>query len=261
MTSEQAKKVKRKGKLDEIDFANLIGVGEEYQNGPTDKKDVIDQNGDTHSVKGGDKRWQIFLYGQTRFENDPIFKVMGGVGDGVGDLILSCFSCFPDKYIEYQTNKKRCKEALKSKMLALTGKLQNKDVFSAFLLKSMFNGGEVVYLTVKRNDKFHVFYYSDVIDVLVNHLQVQTSVARAKGQMNYQKVTILHCDKNVGTIEMRHDSKAHYKQAVFSLDKDPILAILISKISEHKEWGDRVSVYGRALKKFAKCHKAFLKSH
>lgn len=257
MSSEKAQKVKKKGHSDEKEFAEVIGMKDEYKNGATDKKDVVDQNGDTHSLKGGDKRWQIFLYGIKRFQTDQIYKVMGGVGDGIGTLIHDCLDCFPEKFDDYELDKEKYKQLLKSKMIALGGKLQNNNIFSAFLLKSMFNCGEVIYLTIKNDDKFHVFYNNDVIDILTKNLLRETSKAIAEGQMDYQKVTMVYKEKNVGTIEIRHDSKEHYRQAVFSLDKTPIFELLSSSTTK-EDWGDKVCVYGKAIKKFAKKHKKYL---
>ena len=228
-----------------------------YKNGVTAKKDVIDQNGDTHSVKGGEKKWQVFLYGMKRFQTDPIYKVMGGVGDGVGTLLYSCLDCFPEKFDEYELDKEKYKQLLKSNMLALGGKLQNNNVFSAFLLKSMFNCGEVQYLTIKKEDKFHVFYYEDVIDILTKNLLRENSKATKKGEMDYQKVTLVYIDKNVGTIEIRHDSNIHHRQVLFALEKSLIFELLVSNAS-NEEWGSKICVYGKAIKKFAKKHKKYL---
>ena len=258
MTSEQARDVRAKGHEDAKKFAQLIGMDTDYQNGAIDKKDVVDQNGDTHSLKSGDKRWQIFLYSEKRFKEDMIYKVMGGVGDGIGNLILSCLDCFPVSFEQYKEDKEKYKKLLKTKMISLCGKLQENDVFAAFLLKSVFNCGEVNYLTIKNNDKYHVFLSSDVIEILVNNLQRENSKARNNDQMHYQKVVFLFEDVNVGTIEIRHDSKAHYKQAVFSLDKNPIFELLTSKIEKSEQWGSNIVVYGKAIKKFEKKHKAYL---
>lgn len=76
--------------------------------------------------------------------------------------------------------------------------------------------------------------------------------------MHYQKVVFLFADINVGAIEIRHDSEAHYKQVIFSLDKKPIFDLLTSKIEKYEQWGSRVVVYGKAIKKFEKKHKEFL---
>lgn len=258
MTTEQAQRVKKQGHTDEKEFARLIGMNDEYQNGGKDKKDVVDQNGDTHSIKGGEKKWQVFLYSIDRFQKDIVFKVMGGIGDGVGEILYSCLECFPEKYELYQEDKIKSKELLKSKMIALSGKLQNDDVFSAFLLKSMFNCGEVVYLTIKNDGFFHIFLCDDVIEILVSNLLRETSKARIKGQMDYQKVTFVCEGKNVGTIEIRHDGRKNYRKAVCSLDKAPILELLISSVTTKQQWGDRVIVYGKAIKKFEKNHKDYL---
>ena len=40
------------------------------------KKDVIDSEGRSYSVKSGEKKWQIFLYGKKRFGEDYTFKGM-----------------------------------------------------------------------------------------------------------------------------------------------------------------------------------------
>ena len=258
MSSEKASKVKVQGHKDEKEFAEIIGMETEYLNGPRDKKDVIDRNGDTHSIKGAEKRWQMFLYGKDRFESDKIFKVMGGIGDGVGTLILDCLNVFPDDYSIYETDKVKYKNLLKPKMIALCGKLQNKDVFSAFLLRSMFNGGEVTYFTFKDDDKFHVFLQEEVFDILTNKLNIKTSIKRSKEQLDYQKVLLQFDNKNVGTIEIRHDSNSHYRQAVFSFDKGPISELLKSSIIKFESWGTKVVVYGKAIKKFEKEHKKYL---
>ena len=50
-------------------------------------------------------------------------------------------------------------------MVQLAEKLKDKTRLRAFLNKSLFNGGEVNYLTVKQDGLFHVFLNTDVIDV------------------------------------------------------------------------------------------------
>ena len=69
MSSEQASKVKLKGHAREREFAKLIGLDDEYKNDKKAKKDVIDFNGDGHSVKSG-AWWQIFLYSANRIKSD-----------------------------------------------------------------------------------------------------------------------------------------------------------------------------------------------
>jgi hypothetical protein len=256
MSPEKASEVNLTGHAAEKEFARLIGMDNEYLNGLTDKKDVVDRNGDTHSIKGGETRWQLFLYGADRFKTDTIFKVMGGIGDGVGELILSCLNCYPKTFSEYETNKDACKQKLKPKMLALCGKLQDDNVFAAFLSKSMFNCGEVTYLTIQNDGKFHVFLSDEVVDILTKNIKRECSKARTKDQTHYQKVTFINDGKNVGTIEIRHDSDIHYRQAIFGLDKKPIFNLLSS--DDYEEWGGSVVVYGKAISKFKKEHKQFL---
>lgn len=70
LDSEGARKVRQQGHDDALEFALSIGLNSDYQNDSKAKKDVIDPSGDGHSVKSGNKKWQIFLYGVNRFETD-----------------------------------------------------------------------------------------------------------------------------------------------------------------------------------------------
>jgi len=60
MSSEKASYVKRKGHADAREFAICLGIGKEYRSEPQAKKDVIDSEGRSYSVKSGEKKWQIF---------------------------------------------------------------------------------------------------------------------------------------------------------------------------------------------------------
>jgi hypothetical protein len=91
MTKEKASMVKKQGHLDAKEFATLIGLADDYQNDPRAKKDVIDFNGDAHSIKSGKGFWQIFLYSESRFEHDSSFRAM----NGIGLLMLECIIPFP----------------------------------------------------------------------------------------------------------------------------------------------------------------------
>ena len=79
MTSEQASLKKISGHVNEYDFAELIG-GEVNLGAPTDKKDVIDRQHRSHSVKGG-TWWQIFLYARSRLLHNTIFRGIGNLAD------------------------------------------------------------------------------------------------------------------------------------------------------------------------------------
>ncbi|NPA43788.1 MAG: hypothetical protein GXO27_07155 [Chlorobi bacterium] len=254
MSSEKAKKVRQAGHDDAKEFARLIGLNHDYQNDPKAKKDVIDQNGDAHSVKSGKSKWQIFLYSPSRFENDVIFKRL----NGLGELFLECLNVFPDEYEEYLKNKDFYKNKLKPKMVALKEKLQNPDTLEAFFDKSFFNAGEVQYLTIKANDEFHVFHRDDVLKVLKNHIKVENSKKRSKGQFDAQKVVfkVRKPPKNnyvsIGEIEMRNDSKTHYKEMKFWMGKELTFNLLKNHITPVKNAKPGLKIYGKAIKKFKK---------
>jgi len=190
MSSQKARIVKIQGHLDAKIFANLIGLKNDYLNDPKAKKDVIDKSGDSYSVKSGEKKWQIFLYGKTRFEEDFSFKAM----NSIGQLFLDCINCFPESFYEYKRNKQFYKNKLQIPMIKLCNKLQDKNILKAFIDKSMFNSGEVNYLTIKHENKYHVFSSKDVVNVLSENLIVQNSQARQTRQTLNQKV-IFKIDK------------------------------------------------------------------
>ena len=79
-TPGQARAYRQKGHDDALQFALHLGLDRDYQRDPKAKKDVIDPSGDAHSVKSGEKKWQIFLYRRSRFETDYGFQGMNGIG-------------------------------------------------------------------------------------------------------------------------------------------------------------------------------------
>ena len=101
LSSEDARKVRQKGHDDAYEFAMLIGLENDYQNDIVAKKDVIDLSGDAHSVKSGNKKWQLFLYGINRFRNDDFFQTM----NGIGQLLIKCIEAFPEKFDDYTKNR------------------------------------------------------------------------------------------------------------------------------------------------------------
>lgn len=226
LTSEGARAVRQQGHDDALEFALAIGLPNDYKNDPQAKKDVIDPSGDAHSVKSGVKKWQIFLYGLGRFETDHAFIVM----NGIGALLAECINAFPPTYAEYRLNKIVAKERLRIPMVKLAEKLQEKPRLKAFLNKSLFNGGEVNYLTVKHDGKFHVFLNRDVVDALGDNLEVCNSRAISAGQMPEQKVLLRHKGKNLGELEMRNDSEIHYREVRFNMIKPKVMEVLFEKI-------------------------------
>lgn len=248
MQSEDARKVRQQGHDDALEFALAIGLDKDYQNDTKAKKDVIDPSGDAHSVKSGVKKWQIFLYGLNRFETDESFVVM----NGIGELLAACIKAFPKTFTKYKKDKQSSKEKLRTPMRKLAEKLQKPVRVKAFINKSMFNGGEVDYLTVKHDGLFHVFYYTDVIEKMSEKLEVCNSRAISRGQTPEQKVLFRYKGKNLGELEMRNDSPIHYREIRFNMVKPKVMEFLFKEILLTKKYSDRVLLYGEAHKKFGR---------
>jgi hypothetical protein len=252
MTSEKASFVKRKGHEDAREFAELLGIGKEFNNNPQAKKDVIDSEGYSYSVKSGEKKWQIFLYGKTRFENNFTFKGM----NGIGDLFLRCINSFPENREDYLKDKVKYKKELQKPMLELCDKLKDKRILTAFIDKSMFNSGEVDFLVIKESNNFYIFWGREVVKTLVNSYVVENSKARGMNQIDAQKVIFKVDGITHGEIEMRNDSDVHYREIKFWLDKKLTFVLLTSKIQPSKQLKPRIYLYGKAINKLSKYFKS-----
>ena len=125
----------------------------DYQRDQRAKKDVVDPAGDTHSVKAGLKKWQGALYRRSRFEKDIGFQTL----NGIGQLLIDCIDAFPPTFAEYEQDKQASKELLRIPMIDLKNRFQDNILVKGFLMKSLFNGGEVNYLTIHRDALFHVY--------------------------------------------------------------------------------------------------------
>jgi len=250
MTSEQARKVRQKGHDDAREFAKLIGLKSDYKNDPKAKKDVIDLSGDAHSVKSGKKKWQIFLYSLSRFENDTIFKRL----NGLGQLLLKCLKVFPDSFEDYKKDKQKYKNMLRRPMKELKQKLQIKDTLRVFLEKSFFNAGEVTYLTIKNDNSFHVFHSRDVVKILTDNIIVKNSKGEQKVIFkikNTKKQTLSRFPYiTIGEIEVRNDSTMHYREIKFWMSKKKTFTLLISNSQNFREVKNNLFVYGKALRTF-----------
>src|SRR3989304_9371375 len=134
LSSANARWVRQSGHNDALEFAIAIGLPRDYQNNPHAKKDVIDPSGDAHSVKSGQKKWQIFLYGLGRFWTDDAWGTM----NGVGDLLAECINAFPTDFKAYQRNKPAAKERLRRPMKKIAELLQDKRRLRLFLNNSLF---------------------------------------------------------------------------------------------------------------------------
>ena len=254
MSSAHASEVKRSGHRNEEDFAYLIG-GEVNLGSHTDKKDVIDAQHRSHSVKAG-TWWQIFLYGRERLRTNTIFQGLGSLAD----TLIACLDAYPATYQDYLDDKETAKLNLQPHMRQLRDELDNLRLFRAFLEKSLFDGGNADYLSVtlgaanrERSDKiFCIFHRTDVVEALAQDIEIRNSKKRRAGQWDDQKVVFWsrHHRRNIGELEDRHDSRIHYKEMKFRLHAASVFAILESAAPNSIQAMPQVSVYGNAIRMF-----------
>ena len=160
MSSIQASTVKVAGHGAEVEFATLIG-GRVQRGTHTDKKDVIDQQDRSHSVKTG-TWWQLFLYSRNRFVTNTIFQ---GLGD-IAEIMIACLDAYPEDFSDYLNDKGIAKTALQPNMRKLRLELEKPNMLKAFLDKSIFDGGSAEYLSIYRgaantntgSKVFHIFH-------------------------------------------------------------------------------------------------------
>ena len=250
MTTENARRVKLAGHKAEEEFANLI---QGYKYPGSKKKDVVDKQGNVHSIKSGDKKWQVFLYGKNRFETS-----VGFLG---AKLFLDCINSFPINRKDYLKNKEVFKISLQKPMQDLKDFLSRKDnspyflhgTKIIFLQEALFHGSEVDYLTIKEGVVFNIFDAREVIGIVDESIEIANSKATQQlGQMDDQKV-IFKSNVNgttIGEIEMRNDSDVHYKQVKFWIDREKTISLLRSKIIKNKQVSPNIVTYGKAISKF-----------
>ena len=238
---DQARRLRQQGHDNALRFALSIGLQSDYRNDPQAKKDVIDPSGDAHSLKSGVKKWQIFLYGRNRFENDDGFQAL----DGIGALLIHCIDTFPPRFKDYKGNEEPSKQRLRTPMRELKDRFQRKALLRAFLMKSIFNGGEVNYLTALYNDRYHVFLNHDVVQVMGDAFEVSNS----RGNPPEQKVIFKHRGYNVAELEMRNDSTQHYQEVRFNMIIPRAMQLLLT-VEPTQVFSEDVTVYGRAIRTF-----------
>jgi hypothetical protein len=175
--------------------------------------------------------------------------------NGIGQTLLDCIRAFPESFSEYQSNKAAAKERLRPYMIELKTKLQDRTRLRAFLNKSLFNGGEVNYLTVKDKGVFHVFWGPDVISILCDSLEVCNSRNTSSVSVAEQKVLFRFKGINLGEIEMRNDSAGHYREIRFNMSKPRIMGLLFGGIKQTDKYGRNVLIYGNAAKHFGRWKK------
>lgn len=186
--------------------------------------------------------------GSHRFSTDFAFIAMNGIGQLLGE----CINAFPPTFGEYQRDKILAKTKLQIPMRQLAEKLKDKPRLSTFLNKSLFNGGEVNYLTVKQNNIFHVFLNRDVINAFAEFLEVDNSRKRSEGQMDAQKVVFKYKGINLGELEMRNDTPIHYREIRFNMIKPIVVKLLFAKIPLTKKYNGSVFMYGNTPRKFGR---------
>ncbi len=137
-------------------------------------------------------------------------------------------------------------------MIELKEKLQVKRRLKAFISKSIFNGGEVDYLTVLDDGIFHVFWGDEISTLLSKNLSVENSIARNNTQFNNQKVILKYRGLNLGEIEMRNDSETHYREIRFNILKPRFMNMVFSLIEERKIFNEYIIVHGQAINRFGR---------
>lgn len=260
MSSTKASQVKVQGHVNERQFAALVG-GHVSKGSHTDKKDVLDQNDGPHSVKSG-TWWQIFLYGRERFASNTILK---GLGNTAG-ILVDCIDAFPEDRDDFHgVNKDNAKQALRTHMRRLLAELQKPHIGPAFFDKALFDGGSADYLSVYPGSashpfgqkKFHIFHKDDVIQALMNDVSFANSTARKPGDVPEQKVVLKSSiaglkGRQIGEIELRNESKVHYRQAKFRLRSEDVMKILQTQLPPPAQMSNWICTYGKATSPFSR---------
>lgn len=254
-SSSHASSYKIQGHKDEEEFSSLL-EGKIIKG--TGKADFIDKNGKQYSIKGGAKKWQIFLYSRNRFLNDQDFQ-----SDELGNLFINCLDCFPEDYATYKRDKDNAKELLLD-FFSRTGRkpadvneyinligdqntylsaklklkkanedikkyLQNAKCLEKFLNKSIFDNYEVDFWAIKKNLEFNVYRCEEAISRLSKILKPSLSqqINGRPDDINLpgQKV-LLKFNTNVIELEVRNDSERHYRQIRFNMLREKTLNIL-----------------------------------
>jgi hypothetical protein len=173
----------------------------------------------------------------------------------VGQLIIKCIECFPLTFEAYQQDKKAAKEKCRVPMRELKELLQEKKRVRSFINKAMFNGGEVNYLTVKDQNKYHIFLNKDVVTAFADSVTVENSKAITSTQTPEQKVIFKSNGTNLVELEIRNSGENHYREVLCVMNKAKMMDLLYEKIPQTAVYNDSILVYGEANKKFGKWKK------
>lgn len=281
-SSEVSSEKKLSGHSREASYASLIGGA---TLGGTIKGDVVDKQGNLHSVKSG-KKWQVFLYRQNTISSSRFLKILQPCLDAFTSDAARYFEdrekciAFKEDYIRIHGRNKAkilpnesvslhlgsnayvaSKERLALTTKAVCEALRDANFLRSFLGEAMFNNEEVSYLAVqdstyRRDFKFKVFTRDDVLDILTRNLYPAVSRAglvpedyNVGGQKTLLQYSVgRNRDKNIVEIEIRNDSEQHYREVRFNMYSKDTLHLLLGGLSAHpyRELCDGVLLYGRA---------------
>lgn len=240
MSSEKASRVKKRGHNKEHLYASLIG-GKVVSG--IKKEDVIDYNGNYHSVKGGSEmkggdgikgKWQVFLYKIARFESDTSFYGR--------DIFIKILNLYPKTHDEYVKDKDMIRERVKPCMLELKNYLLDSNNKLNFINKSFFNE-RVKYFVIYHDDIFRVFDKNQLVNILVNTLVVDVNSTS-------QKVVFTYDDKLVSEIEIRTTDDGKYPSILYNTLKHRVCGIMSDFELERKALTPNVYIYGDAIGTF-----------
>ena len=189
---------------------------------------------------------QVFFYGESRFENDPIFN-----GLGLSSIMIDIINSLPKSREDYVRDKSvKLESKLKKQPLIriLHDELSKENISKAFLSESIFKGN-VDYLTIcpftSEDDiskiHFEIFHRDDVLDVMQEDTYWKPSQAIKKSDLDDQKVGLRSKflnGKQIGFIELTTD-RSSYRRIRFRLDRIPTLEILRSIIKNPKKWNEK----------------------
>ena len=279
-SSQISSEKKIKGHQREVEYANLIrgSVIKGVQKG-----DVCDLNNHLHSVKSG-KKWQIFLYGYNRINESQYLNTLHSSLEAFPDDYdlyekdrIKCLG-FKEEYKVQNGNeaiKKLSNDQLKSilgynsyiaakeKLLQsselIENKLKDKVFLKSFLGEAIFNK-EVTFLairdsTYKKDESYNIFHIDDVLNVFTKSISPKVSEAgRVPIDFNVRGQKVLLCykkdngtDKNIVEIEVRNDSKTHYRQIRFNMYSQDALLLLYKNILNKVSPKETLNIFGRAI--------------
>lgn len=84
--------------------------------------------------------------------------------------------------------------------------------------------------------------------------EVVNSKALRESELDDQKVIIRYNGQDIGELEMRNDSPAHYQQVRFNMNIQPATALLLEHIPQMHmlEGSDNIAVHGKAAIRFGR---------